>query len=222
VKKTLFIMAALAATAGMGVFGTWVAAQNTPAPATPPATKPTLKIGIVNLNMVLKEFKKANAMGESLIKQAQEKENQIKAQEDAIRKQVIEAQKLTDTVARDAQIKALEKQQFDLSGVVADQKKAFTKLQSDMAVAVYDNVRQVIDSIARTQGLEMVLTYPDITDEKERGKPPDAFRILSNTGTMVAWKHPGLDITDSVIATLNHYFPPPPGVITTGGTAPTK
>lgn len=217
-KKTLFIMAALAATGAMGVFGTWVSAQN-PA-AAPAAAKPTMKIGIVNLNMVLKEFKKANVMGESLIKQAKEKEDQVKAKEEALQKKNIEAQKIPDAAQRDAAARQLQQEQLSLQNEVIDSKKLFAKMQSDMAVDVYSNINQVIDSIARTQGLELVLTYPDITDPKERGKSADAFRILANQSAMVAWKHPGLDVTDSVIATLNHYFPPPPGVVPAGGTAP--
>jgi Skp family chaperone for outer membrane proteins len=215
VKKTLFVMAALAATAGMGVFGTWVSAQNTPAPA--PA-KPTLKIGIVNLNMVLKKFEKANAMGESLIKQAQEKETQVKAKEDELKKQSDAAGRITDQAQRDTKVRELQQVQLAIQNDVVDSKKTFAKMQSDMAEQVYANINQVIDSIARTQGLELVLTYPDITEEKDRGKAPDAFRILANQSAMVAWKHPGLDITDSVIATLNHYFKPPPGVVPAGGT----
>jgi len=217
VKKTLFVMAALAATAGMGVFGTWVSAQNV-TPASAP-TKPTMKIGIINLNMVLKEFKKANVMGESLIKQAQEKETQVKAKEEALQKKGIEAQKILDQAQRDAEVRRLQQEQLALQNEVIDSKKAFAKMQSDMAVDVYSNLNQVIDSIARTQGLELVLTYPDITDPKERGKSVDAFRVLANQSAMVAWKHPGLDITESVIATLNHYFPPPPGVVPAAGTS---
>src|SRR5205823_13710370 len=116
-KKTLFVMAALAATAGMGVFGTWVSAQNGPAPA--PA-KPTLKIGIVNLNMVLKEFKKANVMGESLIKQAQEKEIQVKAKEEDLQKKGIEAQKIADPAQRDARARELQQVQLALQNEVVD------------------------------------------------------------------------------------------------------
>ena len=215
-KKTLFVMAALAATAGMGLFGTWVSAQNVTPAAAP--SKPTMKVGIINLNMVLKEFKKANVMGESLIKQAQEKETQVKAREEDLQKKGIEAQKMTDPTQRDTRLRELQQLQLSLQNEVVDSKKAFAKMQSDMAQDVYSNLMQVIDSIARTQGLELVLTYPDITDPKERGKSADAFRILANQSAMVAWKHPGLDVTDSVIATLNHYFPPPPGVVPAGGT----
>ena len=219
-KKTLFVMAALAATAGMGVFGTWVSAQpGTPAPA--PA-KPTMKVGIINLNMVLKEFKKANVMGESLIKQAQEKETQVKAREEALQKKGIEAQKIVDPAQRDAEGRRLQQEQLSLQNEVVDSKKAFAKRQSDMAVEVYGDLQKVINSIATTQGLELVMTYPDITDPKEVGKAPDAFRLLANQSAMVAWKHPGLDITDTVIATLNHYFKPPQGVVTTGATQPPK
>ena len=143
VKKTLFVMAALAATAGMGLVGTWVSAQPGTSPTTAAPAKPTLKVGIVNLNMVLKEFKKANVMGESLIKQAQEKETQIKSQEASLQKQVAAAQSIADLTAKDAQLKVLNQQQFTMQEQVIEHRKAFAKMQSDMAVEVYANISQV-------------------------------------------------------------------------------
>ena len=215
-KKYLFALAGLLALGCLGYFGTWVSAQNgTPAP--PPAAKPTLKIGVVNIAKVLKNFEKANYLGETLLKDAQAKEEYVKKQAMLLEGENQKATIEPDKAKQEAMMKDIRNRDAQLKEQTIEYKKVFTEKQGEMAVSVNSEINRVIDSVAKTYGLELVLTYPDVVDEAERGKTPDAFRRLSTPAAMVAWVNPGLDLTDTVIATLNKYFPKPAGVTQTSG-----
>lgn len=221
-KKTLFILAGLAALGGMGVFGTWVAAQNNGAPGAPAAnqTPATMKIGLVNIVKVLKGFDKANFLGETLINQAKGEEANLKKEQEQLTAEEARIAAMPDKAQRENAAREFEGKKFRFSQVMTDYRKRMSDKQGEMALEVNDNITRVIDVLAKTRSLELVLVYPDLASEKEAPTPALAFQRLSPPAATVAWKHPGLDITDHVIATLNHNFPSPAGTKPASATAP--
>ena len=223
-KKSLVIVAVLAALGGMGVFAGRVSAQinNTGSGVVPAAGSQaaTLKIGVVNMVKVLKSFDKANYLGEMLIKQAQDEETKLKAEDQTLKALEQKLQAMPTGPQRDAAEKDFQDKKFRFSQVMMDYRKKYQEKQGEMAVEVWDNIERVIDVIAKTRSLELVLTYPDAIDEKTKKQPATAFQKLAPSGANVAWSHPGLDITDHVIATLNHNFKPPAGTVPPSNRAP--
>ena len=211
VKKTLFILAGLAALGSLGYFGMRVSGQGvTPAAATT-QDKPTLKIGVINVAKVLKNYDKANYLGEVLLTEAKAKDKYIQDQLLALQGEERKIEAEADKAKREAMMKDVGARKLDLDNQAREYKAKFSEKQADMAVGVNKEINAVIDSIVKTYKLELVLTYPGVIDDAERDKAPDAFRRLSTPAVMVAWAHPGLDMTDTVIATLNKYFPKPAG-----------
>ena len=83
-KKLLCLAAVGVAFASLGYVGTWVAAQDGVRQAgAAEGARPTLKIGIVNITKVIKDFKKANAMGDRIL--AERGLGRLSSAEDAAR-----------------------------------------------------------------------------------------------------------------------------------------
>jgi Skp family chaperone for outer membrane proteins len=216
------IVTGLATFACIGVFGALLWAQPPQASGqTPPQGEPaTLKVGVVNMVKVLKQFDKANYLGETLIKEATTEEQNLKKEQEALAAEKARIAQIQDKAQREAAERGFQDKEFKFSQVMMDYRKKYQEKQGQMAVEVWDNIGRVIDVIAKTKRLELVLTYPDAVTDKDRNTPAAAFQKLAPQAANVAWAHPGLDITDHVIATLNHNFKPPAGVTPASGKVP--
>ena len=80
-KRILSTIAAVIALAGMASAQEGVR----PAGASGDASKPTLKIGYINITKVIKEFKKANVLGDRILADAQRYENELKAEQELLK-----------------------------------------------------------------------------------------------------------------------------------------
>lgn len=216
-KKLLCIAAAGAALASMGYVGTWLAAQEgVRQTGAAEAARPTLKIGVVNITKVIKEFKKANALGDRILADAQRYDNELKNDQEALKAQELKIRTMPEGAEKEAAAKMLRQKQMELQDKDLNYQKDIRKRRDDMAVEINKDIARIIDSLARHLGLEMVLTCPDVADENERGSLSDAMRRMTAPATWIAWRHPSLDITDEVCRWLDHYCKPPAGT----GSAP--
>jgi Skp family chaperone for outer membrane proteins len=206
VKKILLATAAIAAlTIASGAH----AQEVKPASGT---AAPTLKIGYINITKVIKEFTKANAMGDKILADAQRYENELKVAQDAVKKEEGNLKLPNQTEEqKEALRKNLYKMQIDLNEKDQAYQKDIRKRRDDMAIEINSNIQRVIDSLAKHHALELVLTCPDVADTKEVGSLSDAMRRMTAPAVWVAWKHKDLDITDECVKWLNHYFPAPAG-----------
>lgn len=231
-KKYLYVLAAVIATCGMGYVGTFVAAQNPGAGGTAAANQPTLKIGVVNITRVIKEFKKANTWGDSILKQAQAYEKQLKSEQEAIKGREAKMQTLPEA-QRDAERKSILSANQALQEKDYEYQKDIRKKRDEMAVEINGDIAYIIDNIARQKGFELVLTCPDVADSKEAFSLTDAMRRMTAPAVWVAWKHPSLDITNDVIQYLNYYRKEetrgkpvpgfsPTGVVPASGSSPAR
>ena len=202
-KKLFFVMAAVAALGSLGYVGTWVSAQGTVVPATA-ASQPTLKIGVVNISRVIKDFKKANVWGEKILATAQKYEKELKAESEVLEGRKAKLNSLPEN-QKEAETGALGQLTLALSAKDREYQKDIRRQRDEMAIEINGDIAYIIDNLARQKGLELVLTCPDVPDDKEKFTLTDAMRRMTAPAVWVAWKHPSLDITADVVTYLNHY-----------------
>ena len=212
-KRTVATLTALAAVAA----GAAVYAQ-APAAGTPA----TCKVGVINMNQVVKGYKQANELGEYLIKLSKfynderaKIEAQITAKKEAVGKEQDAAKK--DALA--AEIKDHVRQIEDLAEKA---RKDVEGKQGEIAVRVFKSIEDVVARIAKSNGLEMVVFYPDATTDAEKYTPMRVVQKLSSPSMMPLYVDPRLDYTAQVVETLNTMYPPSSGVQPTGATTPQK
>ena len=189
---------------GQGNGGTAQASNSQPAPA-------ATKIGVVNILKVVKDFKKADVLGKHILDDAQKYEMDLNSEKEALKQEQQRIQTLPEGPEKETKSKALRDKIHLLEDKDQAAKKDITKRRDDMAIEINRNIQTVIDSLARHYGFEMVFTYPDVTDVKERNTINDAMRHITAPGMMLAWCDSRLDITEECIRWLNHYFKPPEG-----------
>lgn len=209
-KKILYLVAGVAALGSLGWFGTWVSGQQ-PGTVQPAVgtNKPVTKIGVMNIAKVLKNFTNANALGDQLIREAQDHENSLNLKKQELKKKELEIAAMPKGAAQDEAAKKLHADSFAVQELEIEFRKKLSERQSEMAGTVMKSIDHIVDFLAKQNGLEMVLAYPDATTDEEAKSPPNAIRRLSAPAATVIWKNPGLDISDEVVRYLNHYYPAP-------------
>jgi len=211
VKKSLYILAGLLAMGGLGWFGAWVSAQQGGTPAPAPAAKPTTKVGVMNIAKVLKNFTKANYLGDTLINEAKEHEKSLNQSKIQLQQDEQRVMSLPKGPAQDEELKRLRATKLSIDEKEIDFKKKLAEKQSAMADQVMQAMDQIVDFLSKQNGLELVISYQDATSEEEMKLPGYSIRRLSVPGASVMWKVPGMDITDEVVRYLNHYHKAPDG-----------
>jgi Skp family chaperone for outer membrane proteins len=209
----MYILTGLAAMGGLGWFGAWVSAQQGGAPPAPAATttKPTTKVGVMNIAKVLKNFTKANYLGDTLIAEARQHEASLQTMRLDFQKEEARIMGLPKGPAQDDELKRLRAQKLTIDEKELDFKKKLAEKQSQMADTVMQAIDQIVEFLAKQNGFEMVISYQDATSEEETKLPGYSIRRLSVPGASVLWKVPGLDISEECIRYLNHYHKAPEG-----------
>jgi Skp family chaperone for outer membrane proteins len=83
-----------------------------------------------------------------------------------------------------------------------------TKLSNDTIVRVYQQIKGVIEDIAKFNNLDMVLAYPAATKVEDENSAMVATLMLQ-TPALIPFYHNKVDITEVVTATLNKKYPSP-------------
>lgn len=208
-KRFLYILAGCAALACVAYFGRRSGAQDNNVKPASATSSP--KIGVVNLAMVLKNFNQANYLGDQLLEEAQKEELRLKTDRADLAKKETEIATIVDMKQREEAAKQHRLRQSALQEQEIEARKKFADRQANMAKDVYQKLNAVIDTVAKTYSLDLVLSYPDATTKEEAESPAQAFRMLSAPAVMIAWKHPNLELTDTVVKYLNHNFKAPEG-----------
>ncbi len=208
-KKNLIVLAAVTALVGVGYLGSRIGAQEgvKPAGGAVDTNKPTMKIGYINITKVIKEFQKANTLGDKILADAKRYEDELKKMQEELKAEQMKQGTLPSEAEKDAARKMLAQKEQVLRERDYECQKDIRKRRDDMATDINSNIQRVIDSLARHHGMEMILTCPDVADAKEVGSLSDAMRRMTAPACWVAWKNPGLDLTDECVKWLNHYFP---------------
>jgi Skp family chaperone for outer membrane proteins len=210
VKKTVLSLTALATLGISAYLATQLRAQGQASGgqvqqtvATAQAKPPTMRIAIINLQQVIKQYRKWNDFEESY-KKAYAYYNadfeRKKAQGLDYKNQL---EKATDDAAKEklqVALKDLDRQVQDLGETA---KKHLAKMRDDQAVQIYREVERAVEAYARAYDIEMVMHYNDAVVPADLYHPANIQRKLQTGACMPMYFHPGLNITDMVAQMLN-------------------
>jgi Skp family chaperone for outer membrane proteins len=224
VKKTVISLTAIAALGVTAYVGSRLQAQNQPpnsgqvqqAAATAPTKPLQTHIAIINLQQVIKKYRKwtdfeqsyKGAYGQFNAEYERKKASalEIKSQLD----------KATDDTVRDKlqnQLKTLEREVQDLGERA---KKELGKMRDEQAVQIYREVEEAVQVFARAYDIEMVLHYNDAVAPADLYNPMNIQRKLQTGACMPMYFDQRMDITEMVAQMLNQRL----GAVPASATAP--
>jgi len=203
VKRTILLVAGIAALAVAAYCGTRLWAQQTPAAGASVGTR----VAVVNVGTVFSKYAKANVFKEELQKTIKP----FKDKADGWRKQVIEYNDM------------LQKQDFskykkeDLEKAVLERKRAMEdmdrevrnligKQQEDQLVQLWKEISTHIRAYGASKGFHVVLGYGDPMDQKELDTFANINRKMQGMdmgGLCPLYVAQGLDISEEVVQSLN-------------------
>jgi Skp family chaperone for outer membrane proteins len=213
VKRVYVCLSAFAAAAAWTVAAGTLSAQNTPAgggaaPSANPAP-PSRGVAVFNVAKVMKDYQKwqyyAAAMNKERVTQTTKlaalREQAMKL-EGEIRIETVQATKSQ----KEQQLVALQRQ-FE------DTQRAIQKDIDDKSAAhlrtLFGEIKNVVDAVAKTNGFDLVMAYPDAITPEEMANPLYFELKLRPPAAMPFYVSPNVDITAVVVATLNKHYPPP-------------
>ncbi len=228
-KNTLACVAGtLALLGGYAVWGGWAIAQQpanpgtgvrpvnatAPAPSSPMTASalPGTRVAVVNINKVLKNYAKAQSLNATIRNKVQSYAKQINEKKEEIQKLQTKLTSPTTTPPMTPQEKdQIEKQIVNLQRSLQDTdneaRKVIGKEQGDIAVQIFKEIEGVIKAVATSNNFDIVLSYPDATDEAEMYMQENVVRKLTTQGAMPIFYKAHVDMTDAVIQTLNRAYP---------------
>jgi outer membrane protein len=175
------------------------------------APAPKTKVGLVNLSHVIKQYNKFKTFQEELkntVAPFSAKDASLKAEGDKLAK---EAQNPSTAAARRDEIqKKLKDIERQIEDNKVDAQKVVVKKQEDQLKILYMDIRNVVDRFAQAHGYEMVLHYNDATTTEEYWSPQNIARKMQAGALMPMYIAGGLEISESIIRTLNAAAPAPP------------
>lgn len=215
-KNKILKMTALAAL-GLMVWGATTIGAQQPAPmgSTPaPTAQPQRpRIALVNIAKVLREFNKANADGQTITKKRQEYVDRVKGP----REKLAALSRQIQSTPLPAEREKLQKEAVVINRTIEDIDNEAQKTLGEMTdrtiVEVYQNIKTVINDIAVTNNLDLVLCYPDASSAEDDKKPAVA-QLKLQTPALIPFYHRGMDISEVVVKTLNIRHPAPPVALT--------
>ena len=228
-KKTFAYLAAFIAFSGTSNITSPASAQpGAGSPPASPAPQPSRpRIALVNIAKVLREFEKANEDGKAITKQRQAFVDEVKP----LREMLAQKSKLIQTTQVLADKEKLQQEAIGINRQIEDidqrAQRTLGELTDKTIVEVYQNIKTVINDIAVTNNLDLVMCYPDASTKEDDLKPAVA-QLKLQTPALIPFYHRGMDITEVVIVTLNRRHPAPPSakgtvapknIVPTGGTS---
>jgi Skp family chaperone for outer membrane proteins len=222
VNRTLLALAVVAA-AGLPAFGQAPPAYP-PAAASRPAAAASSgrsKVAIMNINKVIKNYNRANQLGQNVANNAKvyaEQLNALRAKATAEQNKMQNAKTEQERAASEKVLTNLQREAQDKN---AEAEKEIRKQQAQVLVQIYKDVESVVAALAASNDLDMVLSYPDAPSETEASSEATIIRKMQAPALMpIFYNRNALDITDAVVQTLNKSFPAPPPTAQPGGAAP--
>ena len=219
-----YLSGVLVLSIGMLVFASAKAAE------TP--TGPRSKIAVFNIAKVLRGYNKANQQG----KEIAEKRAGYLTQINTLRNKINDKNKELGASAPTGKDR-IQDEIYQLNAEIDKLDRTASKLLSEMSndtiVRVYKEIQGLVKDVADANGFDMIMAYPDASDEKEKGTPLVAQLMLQTPALIPFHVAPSMDITDYIVTNLNKRYPAPPvdpaslpggtsSVPSTGGITPTS
>ncbi len=194
---------------------------------TPGAAAPASRgTAVFNVARVMKDYQKWQYFAQEM-----NKERQVRGGELAkLRNDIIELENKARTEPVVAKKTEYEQAMVGLQRQFEDKERTVRKEIDDKSAThlrtLFAEIRTVVDAVAKTNGFDLVMAYPDALTEEEMRSPLYYDLKLRPPAAMPFYVSPSIDITGVVVTTLNKNFPSPgpitaaPGVTPTAGTAP--
>jgi Skp family chaperone for outer membrane proteins len=205
--------------------------QPAPPPTTNTAAAPTMagtKVGVVNMNKVLKNFNKAQQLNNHIASQVNAFGQQITAKREQMEKLKAEMAKSVNPTEVENMRKQAVQIEREMQDLDAEARKQISNQQNSIATSIYKDIEGVIQRVAVANGFDIVLSFPDATTDTEMYSQPNVVRKLASQAAIPIYFKPHVDLSDAVVQTLNATFPvaaaPPatnpgaPQIIPTAGT----
>lgn len=205
--KRILILASVAALGSLIGFVAMTSAQSTPPAAQPTPQRP--RIAIVNIAKVLRDYQKAASDGKAITAKRQEWVNVMQPKRDKmaeLSKQIPTTPSVTEKERLQQQALAINRELEDLE---RQAQKELGDLTDKTIVEVYQNIKSVINDIAVTNNLDLVMCYPDASLPEDDKKPAVA-QLKLQSPALIPFYQRGMDITEVVVVTLNRRHPAPP------------
>ena len=209
-KRTIITLTALATLGATAYVGSQLRAQNQTQPgqiqqavATAPAAPLRTRIAVINLQQVIKQYRKWNdfeANYKNLYGQYNAEFERKKAIGIDLKSQL---DKATDDPTREKiqqQLRDLDRQVQDLGEAA---KKQLGKMRDEQAVQIYREVEEAVQRYARANDIEMVLHYSDAVATADLYHPANVQRKIQTMQCLPMYIAPGMDISNTVAAMLN-------------------
>jgi Skp family chaperone for outer membrane proteins len=168
--------------------------------------RPTSKIAVVNLPLVIKNYKKYETYEKELkkfVEGYQGREAELRTEMDKAQK---DAAGGTDRDGAEQKLKGLKRAMEDLS---MEFKKELAKRTDTELVQLYKEVEAMVAQVARYNGFEMVLQYGDVLDKKDAYNPMVIQKKVFGGMCLPMYAVNGLDISQQVSDNLNYYLEHP-------------
>jgi Skp family chaperone for outer membrane proteins len=209
VKRIVIILAGVATLAAY--LSSHLFAQNPAAPVQPqqpPVAQPRplqTRIGLMNMVHVLKHYKKFQTIEESVKKRAGELQKSLEPfQTELIQLRTRYQEAKTSPEEREKIEYRMKQLQLDAQQKEEEAKKELVKINGDAAKMIYKEVEDAVNSYARSNSLELVLFYNDAITAEDYYHPANIQRKLTTPAAMMPmFVTPGMDISNSIVATLN-------------------
>lgn len=206
VKKSILMLAGVAAFAVGAYFTTHLFAQQPPAaPTTPQAGT---KIACVNVGQVFNNYVRAKAFKEELEKTVAPFKDRGKKLLDDIKNMQDAAQKPGfDPKYRDSYELQIRKNKRELEDMQLEIQKLIGKRQEDNMMTLWKEINMGIKAVSESAGYQIVLAYGDPI-EKEMQLVPNVSRKMQamDSGAIIPiYVHGSADISDWVTRTLNRW-----------------
>ncbi len=197
-KRKVAVLAGVGALALAVYLGSRLTAQ------TSTVARPTSKIAVINVPLVIKHYKKYQTYEGELKKIA----DGYEAEEAKLKKEMLSLQELAqkpeanrDKLEED--MKELKRRHEDLGQRF---KKEMGKKQEDQLVQLYKEIEAMVARVAVSRGFEMVLQYTDVIEAKDKYNPVFVQRKVLGGMCLPLYIQSGLDISGDVIANLNYPY----------------
>lgn len=186
----------------------------------PAAAPPSRGTAVFNVARVMKDYQKWQYFAEQMNKERTEKGGELAK----IRNEVMKIEKDLQGEQMLQKKAEMEQKLIALQRAFDDKERQLRKEIDEKSAThlrtLFAEIRTVVDAVAKTNGFELVMAYPDALTQEDMNSPVYFEMKLRPGAAMPFYVSPSIDITKVVVDTLNKNFPAPGPVSPAGATAP--
>jgi Skp family chaperone for outer membrane proteins len=172
-----------------------------------------LKIAVINLPLVIKKYKKYEVYEAELKKYVEAQQAVEEKSRATLMRLNTELQKQDPTGnEHDKLEEKIKDEKRKLEDLNMEFKKEFTKKQEQQLVTLYREVEEMVQRIAESNNISLVLQYGDVIDKKDAYNPRIIQHKVLGGVCMPMYSAPGMDISEYVYKYLNNAYAKKTGI----------